>query len=111
MTDASISGKLPVKQAVISEVTIANNELVAAVPGKSIRVISLMFTVAAAVNIEFNSGTTQITGLMEFADSGGLTHENDNGIFWTIKGEALNLDQDAAIQISGVLTYVLTDGD
>ncbi len=111
VNEASLSGRYPVKQAVISEVTIANNEIVAAVPGKSIRVVSLMFTVAAAVNIQWKSATIGISGLMEFADSGGLTHSAEDGIFWTTKGAALNLDQDAAIQVSGVLTYIEYAGD
>ncbi len=111
VNEASLSGRYPAKQAVISEVTIANNEIVAAVPGKSIRVVSLMYTVADAVNLQWKSATTGITGLMEFAASGGLTHASQDGIFWTTKGQALNLDQDAAIQVSGVITYIEYAGD
>ncbi len=110
LNEASISGIYPVKQVVISEVTIANNQIVAAVPGKSIRMISLMITVAAAVNIQWKSATAARSGLMEFADSGGMTHSEKTGILWTAVGAALNLDQDAAIQVSGTLTYIEVDG-
>ncbi len=106
----SISGRFPVKQAIINEITIANNGIVAAVSGKSIRVISMMFTVAAAVDLQWKSGGAAITGLMEFADSGGMTHQSEAGIFWTAVGVALNLDQNAAIQVSGVITYIEVDG-
>ena len=103
--EASISGRFPVKQAVIDESTIASNTIVAAVTDKSIRVIALMFTVGGPVNLTWESDTTPLTGAMEFADSGGLTHESQDGIFWTAPGEALVLTQDAAVQVSGVLTY------
>lgn len=106
MTQASVSGRYPLKQAIIDESTIATNEIVAAVAGKQIRVISLMFTVAGAVNLTWEDDTADITGIMEFADSGGLTHASDSGIFWTRAGEALNLTADAAVAVGGVLTYI-----
>ncbi len=108
--EASISGIYPVKQAVISENTIANNELVAAVAGKSIRLISFMLTVDAAVNMQWKSATAARSGLMEFADSGGMTHSAQDGILWTAVGAALNLDQDSTAQVSGTLTYIEVDG-
>lgn len=108
-SEASIAGRYPVKQAVIDEATIASNEIVPAVAGKSIRVIALMFTVAGPVNLTWRSAANNLTGAMEFADSGGLTHESQDGLFWTNEGEALNLNQDAAVQVSGVLTYIEVD--
>lgn len=106
-SEASISGRFPVKQAIINENTIASNEIVAAVASKSIRVIAIMFTVGAAANLTWLSAANPLTGAMEFADSGGLTHESELGIFWTNPGEALNLQSDSVAQISGVLTYIL----
>ncbi len=109
--EASISGIYPVKQAIIDEIAIANNEIVAAVTGKSIRMVSMMLTVAGAVNIQWKSGAAARSGLMEFADSGGMTHSAQDGILWTAIGAALNLDQDAAIQVSGTITYIEVDGE
>ena len=106
MNESSISGRFPVKQAVINENGIATHEIVAAVADKSIRIIALMFTVAGPVNITFQSAATPLTGAMEFADSGGLTHESQDGIMWTQPGEAFNLAADAAVLISGVVTYI-----
>ncbi len=108
--DASISGIHPVKQAVISENTIANNEIVAAVAGKSIRLISLMMTVDGAVDIQWKSATAARSGLMEFADSGGMTAESQTGLLWTAIGAALNLDQSTTAQVSGTITYIEVDG-
>jgi len=105
MSDASIAGRYPLKQAVIDFATAATHEVVAAVPGKSIRVVSMFFTVGGPCNLTWQSGSTPLTGAMEFADSGGMTHESQDGIMWTTKGEALNLDSDAVVQLSGTITY------
>lgn len=112
MNESSIAGRYPVKQAIIDFNTIATHEVVAAVTdfkgqARSIRVIAVMFTVAGPVNLTWQSATTPLTGAMEFADSGGLTHESQDGIMWTAPGEALNLASDAAVQLSGVITYVV----
>ena len=108
--DASIAGIYPVKQVVLSESTIANNEIVAAVAGMSIRMISMMLTVDGAVDIQWKSGTVARSGLMEFADSGGMTAESQTGLLWTAVGAALNLDQSATVQVSGTITYIEVDG-
>ena len=108
--EASIAGIYPVKQVVLDESTIANNEIVAAVVGKSIRLISLMMTVDAAVDIQWKSATAARSGLMEFADSGGMTMSVKTGILWTAVGAALNLDQSTVAQVSGVITYIEVDG-
>ncbi len=109
--EASIAGIYPVKQAVLSENTIANNEIVAAVPGKSIRLISIMMTVDAAIDIQWKSATVARSGLMEFADSGGLTISVKTGILWTAVGDALNLDSSTTAQVSGTITYIEVDGE
>ncbi len=108
--EASIAGVYPVKQQLISVVGILTADVVAAVVGKSIRVISLTFTISAATNIRWLSAANNISGLMEFADSGGLTNSEKTGLFWTNVGEALRLDVDAAATVAGVLTYIEVAG-
>ncbi len=111
VNEASLSGRFPVKQAVIAATGITTAEIVAAVPGKSIRVVTLMMTVAAATNLQFQDGDTTVrSGIMEFADSGGLTIASEDGIFWTAVGQALDLDIDAAATVGGVLTYLEIPG-
>lgn len=106
MPPPSVSGRFPVKQVVIDEATVAAHVLVTGVANKRIRAISLLFTVAGAVNLQWLSDATPLTGVMEFADSGGMTAASDSGLFWTGAGEDLVLDIDAAVQVSGVLTYI-----
>ncbi len=109
--EASIFGRYPVKQQVIDTTGIITEDLVAAVSSKSIRVISLLFTVNGPTNIRFLSAAANISGLIEFADSGGMTIAVKTGVFWTQVGDALRLNVDAAVLMSGVLTYIEVDGD
>ncbi len=110
--EASIAGIYPVKQAVIAATGITTAEVVAAVPGKSIRVVSLLLTLSAATNLQFQDGDTTVrSGIMEFADSGGMTAASKTGLFWTAVGQALDLDIDAAATVGGVLTYIEVAGD
>lgn len=109
--EASIGGIYPVKQAVLNENTIANNGIVAAVPGKSIRMISLMMTVDAAIDLQWKSAGAARSGLMEFADSGGMTLSVPTGILWTAIGDPLNLDSSTVAQVSGTITYIEVPGE
>lgn len=109
--EASIFGRYPVKQIELSSTGIITEDVVAAVPTRSIRVVSLMLTISAATNIRWLSAAANISGLMEFADSGGLTHSEKTGIFWTQVGDALRINVDAAATVAGTLTYIEVDGD
>ena len=108
--EASISGIYPVKQQLISVTGITTVDVVAAVSSKSIRVISLTFTINAPANIRWLSAAANISGLMEFADSGGLTNSEKTGLFWTQVGDALRLNVDAVATVAGVLTYIEVAG-
>jgi hypothetical protein len=103
----SFSGKFPVKFAAFSESTIDNHAVVAAVAGKSIRVLSYVLAVAGTSEqvIIFKSGTTALTGPMPIES--GISAHFEVGLFQTARGEALNIDLGGAIQTSGHITYVL----
>lgn len=109
-TDALInrdSEVAEVKFASISEATAANNELVAAVAGKKIRVIGLNFVCTGANTITFKSATDAISGAMGFDANSGLGGlYAPTGLMETAVGEALNMTQSAATQVSGFLSYI-----
>lgn len=106
---ASISGIHPVKQAEVDHALATSVELVAAVTGKSIRVISVMVVAAAAVVATFEEGGgTDLTGPMTL-DTNGLQVSSPTGLFWASEGQALNLLLGTAVQVSGVITYIEVD--
>ena len=92
----------------ISAANSGNNAVVAAVADHRIRVLRWGLTAGGDVNAKWRSGSTDLTGarsLTRYASAGGAYCPI--GVFQTAKGEALNLNLDAAVAVGGELTYVL----
>lgn len=98
-----------VKRAVINAAGSGNNTIVAAVSGKSIWVLSFFIISAGTVNATWQSGAggTGLTGALPLAANTGVAGaQNPSAWFITATGALLNLSLDAAIQVSGCLTYI-----
>jgi hypothetical protein len=102
-------GASAVKYAVINESTAASNELVAAVTGKRIIVLSYTLLAGGTVNVTFQSAATAISGAMPLVANAGIAISDNNGLMDTVAGEALNLLSSDAIQVSGHLSYIEAD--
>lgn len=103
------------QRGVIDGATSGDNELVAAVAGKKIRVLA-MFAVmtGTAVTIRFESGAggTALTGQMQPSQGGGFVLPfNPIGWFETAAGQALNMELGGAQSVDGVFNYILVDDD
>lgn len=84
------------------------NALVAAVPGRRIRVTQLVLVADGAVTVELRSAATARTGAMSFAANGGVVWPfNERGWVTTEINEALNANLGGAVGIRGVLQYDL----
>lgn len=100
---AATGGKAPISVATPGATTI-----VAAVPGKIIRIISAYLVVGGAVNINWQSHTTtsDADGVQDFAQNGGIVLPfNPIGWFDTVVGEALDIVTSTGAQVGGNLTY------
>lgn len=99
--------------AVIDDALSGDNEIVAAVAGKKIRVLGFFLVAAGAVTARFESGAggTALTGQMTLAagDPFVATGYNPLGWFETAAAAALNLELSGAVSVDGGLTYVLVD--
>ncbi len=97
--------------ATISGATSGNNEVVAAVATRKIRVIGFFLVAITAVTVRFESsaGGDALTGVMSMGATGVLSATNPLGLFETVAGENLNMELGAAVQVSGAVAYVLTD--
>ncbi len=94
--------------AAYSETTAARNEIVTAVSGKKIRVLSYTLNAAGGENdVTWETATTAISGAAEIANNATMTTHYDGGLFETVAGEALNVTQSTATLVAGHLTYVL----
>ena len=97
-----------VLSAKIDETTAASNEIIAAVPGKKIKITNIVLTVAGETNIVFLSAATELTGPMDFGGASqpsGMVHALGNFPLQTEEGEAFNMSSSAAVQQSGYVTY------
>lgn len=102
----TVFGELPVKFAEIDENSTGSQEIVAAVTGKKIRVVSFFLVVSDAQTLTWQSSSTGLTGAMAFAANGGMATGSEMGLFETQEGEALNLLLGSAVQVSGAVSYV-----
>ena len=92
----------------INVTSAGTNELVAAVSGNIIRVISLFLWVDNTNTIKFQSGSTDITGPAQTTSGDRvILPKNEYGWFWTSSGEALNLNTSKGHGVNGSLTYFL----
>lgn len=101
-------GSVP-KYAKIAASASGDNTLVAAVPGKKIRVIDYAFMAAGTVNAKFQSGAsgTDLTGLFYMvANTGAAPGEAKYGYFETAAGALLNLNLSTNVAVGGHLTYI-----
>lgn len=105
----SIRGRFPAKFAEIDAADMGANTIVAAVSGKSIRVISMVLIATAAVILTVRSGSDNISGAMSIAVDTGFANTCDSGLLQTAQGEALVFNLSAAEQVSGFLTYIEVD--
>lgn len=98
--------------ALISGATDGNNTIVAATSDKRVRVIGIHMVAAGAVVSRFESaaGGTALTGIMTMITGVPFTAYNPLGLFeQDVVNELLNMELDAAVQVSGWLTYQLID--
>jgi hypothetical protein len=103
-----IVGEFPIKFSAINASTIGDNEIVAAVTGKKIRVLEIFFVCGAATTVRFESGAggTALTGQMEFAANSGMGPGfSPYGKFETVSGESLSMELSAGNNIDGWLVY------
>ena len=99
-----------IKYAFIDHAASGDNEIVAAVAGKKIRVLAWHVTVSGTTTIRFESsaGGTALTGQMAGTANAELTEPwNPCGWFETVAGESLNMELSAAVSVDGALVYQL----
>jgi hypothetical protein len=92
----------------VSVASSGNNTLVTGVAGHVYQVVSYVLVAAGAVNVKWISGTTDISGVMNFAANGGASATGggrEAPLMETIAGDSLILNLSGAVQVSGHMTY------
>jgi hypothetical protein len=89
-----------------------DNTIVAAIPGRHVRVVGIKLSVAGDVTITWKSGlggtTTALATAETFKAGGGMSDFwGPHGYFFeTLEGEALNCYLGGSVQVSGWINYV-----
>lgn len=97
------------KFAVISGASSGDNTVINAVSSKKIRVLALYAVAAGSTTVRFESGAsgTALTGVVSLvANTGFVLPYNPVGWFETGTNTLLNMELNAAVQVSGCCTYV-----
>lgn len=95
------------KFAKITAASSGANEVVAAVTGKRIRVVSYLLSAAGTVNAKWQSASTDLTGLHYMVANNQVPVPfSPVGYFETASGEALNLNLSGAIAVGGHVAYI-----
>lgn len=97
-----------IKRKVIDHATSGDNELVAAVANKKIRVYNIVLLSTGTVTARFESaaGGTALTGQLSLTAQVGFAPGHDPcGHFETAAGQALNLELSDAVSVDGWLIY------
>ena len=86
--------------------TASGQTVIAAVPGKRIRVFAFWVTTLLATNLKFQSNASDISGQMACADKGGMVVPNvDMAWLVTAVGEALNMSMTVNTQVGVQVIY------
>jgi hypothetical protein len=101
-----LNSNVQYKYATVVASSSGNTAVVAAVSGKRIVVVAHKILANAAVNVKWQSASTDITGLSYLAANGGeVLPYNPAGWFRTTAGEALNINLSGAVAVGGHITY------
>jgi len=98
-----------VKFAVIDETDAGDKEIVAAVAGKKIRVLSYVIIASATSTVRWESGPggTALTGSMSLSTIKSTESScSVIGCFQAVAGESLSLETTGAVSFDGHLTYI-----
>lgn len=104
-SNASFPATSNAQSAVISFSGSGDNTVVAGVAGKTIRILKLVFNVAATTNITLKHGATAWTGAMPFVANMGFVEDAETDPFITASGEAFVINSSVAVQVSGYVKY------
>jgi hypothetical protein len=99
--------EVPVKYAKITASASGATSIVTAVTGKRIKPLDWEISTSAAVNVKWQGGSTDLTGLYYFGANGGISSSGSarGKIEPTAVTTALNINLSDAIPVGGTLSY------
>lgn len=109
----NLATEFAVKYGLINENGAATYEIVAAVTGSKIRLLSFAISTSGAGSILFESGTTDLSGIIAINATTIPVVLPFNQLGWleTTSGAALNLTTTGAVDFDGCFSYIEVSAD
>lgn len=85
-----------------------DNVVIAGALGQTIKVLQFFFVIAAATNLTFKSGTTPLTGLMDYSSVGAQVQDFIQLQLTCNRSDSFIINSLNAVQIGGTIWYVLS---
>lgn len=99
------------RNAAINASASGDNQIVAAVTGFKIVVLSYVLVAAGTVTATWKSGaSTSLSGAMPLVANSGVSANGAYGVVQSAASEALNLDLSTNVAVTGHVTYMLEAG-
>ena len=102
--DATVGAS--VTQAPINFSGAGDNILVGGVAGQRIKVLQFFFVLAAATNLTYKSGTTALSGPMNYSSVGAQVQDFIQLPYTCKLGDPFIINSSNAVQIGGTLWYI-----
>lgn len=97
-----------VQQATINFSTSGDNTIVAGTVGKSIKVLQYFFVLASASNLTFKSGSTSLSGPLDYPGAGSDVQDFIQLPLTCNQGDAFIINSSSAVQVGGTVWFVVS---
>jgi hypothetical protein len=96
-----------VQQAPINFAASGDNTVIIGAVGKMIKVLQFFYVVAAATNLTFKSGSTPISGPLDFGSNAAQVQDFIQLPLTCNVGDSFIINSSAAVQVGGTIWYAL----
>ncbi len=102
--DATLGAQ--VQQAVVSFSGAGDNTVIAGVLGKTIKVLQFFAVIAAATNLTYKSGTTALTGEMDYISAGAQVQDFIQLPLTCFSGDSFIINSSAGVKVGGTIWFI-----
>jgi hypothetical protein len=94
-----------VQQAPVNFSSSGNNTIITGLSGTRIRILQFFLVFSGAVNVTYYSGTTALSGPLEFAFAGAQVQDFIQLPLTCNEGDSFIINLSAAVQVGGTIWY------
>ncbi len=96
-----------VQQAVVDFTAAGDNTIISGVLGQKIKVLQFFLVISAATVLTYKSGSTALTGLMNFTGAGSHVQDFIQLPITLASGDSFVINNSLGVQVGGMVWYIL----